>query len=93
MKKEIHAQFKQYFRSELLKTRGNLGVTQEAMAEQMELNTHSISELEGGKTSCRLETLLMYLKVSGVDPARFITEFFNCIIDAPADGQNHDFIP
>ena len=53
---------KNYLSAEFEKTRIELGLTQEQMAEKLEISTRAYSDIERGKSCCSLDTLAMFLK-------------------------------
>lgn len=53
--------FKQYFRSCLLQTRSQLGLTQSQMAEKLNISDRAYSNLESGKYCCSTITLVLFL--------------------------------
>lgn len=61
MKKIYTAIFKQYFRSYLLQTRNQLGLTQSQMAEKLNISNRAYSYLESGKSCCSAITLVFFL--------------------------------
>ena len=60
--KRIYRQIlKETLHEEIVKTRVELGWTQEQMAERMEMDVRSYSDLDHGKCSCGVLTLILFL--------------------------------
>ncbi len=61
MRKHLYFVLKSEFRSELLKTRTLLGLTQEKMAALLYMSPRAYSALESGKFCCSVLTFLFFL--------------------------------
>ncbi len=72
MRKQIQNVIKQYIREEMLKTRSELKITQEEMAQRLKISTRAYTDIEGGKYCCSLFTLLTYLFELCTDPRKFL---------------------
>ena len=60
--KRIYRQIlKETLHEELIKTRAELGWTQEQMAETLEMDTRSYADLDHGKSTCGVLTLVLFL--------------------------------
>ena len=53
---------KNYLSAEFKKTRIELGLTQEQMAEKLAISTRAYADIERKKSCCSLDTLAMFLK-------------------------------
>lgn len=58
---------KQYLKIELASTRAQLGISQEKMAENLNISLRSYSNLEHGKFCCSLTTFINYVNNFDVD--------------------------
>lgn len=61
MKKIYITIFKQCFRAYLLQTRTKLGLTQNQMAEKLNIGSRAYADLERGKFCCSAITLVFFL--------------------------------
>ena len=60
--KRIYRQIlKETLHEEIVKTRAELGLTQEQMAEVLEMDTRSYVDLDHGKYSCSVLTFVLFL--------------------------------
>lgn len=73
-----------YLRSELLKTRGALNISQEEMAHILAMSVRNYTDLEGGKTCFGLITLLFFLRRCCMDPHAFMDGLL-AILDSTDD--------
>ena len=72
MREQLRFPLMRYFRSELLKTREALHVSQEEMAHILAMSVRNYTDLEGGKTCFGLITLLFFLRRCCIDPRAFM---------------------
>ena len=72
MRKQLRFSLIRYFRSELLKTRGALDISQEEMAHILAMSVRNYTDLEGGKTCLGLITLLLFLRRCCMDHHAFM---------------------
>ena len=72
MREQLRFPLMRYFRSELLKTRGALDMSQEEMAHILAMSVRNYTDLEGGKTCFGLITLLFFLRRCCMDPRAFM---------------------
>lgn len=79
MRKDLYFLIKDYFRNELLKTRG--AKTQEEMAASLCMSVRAYSDLERGKSCCGLITLLLYLVRGCPDREAFLNGLFTILED------------
>ena len=68
MRNEVSSAMKIYFRNELLRTRGER--PQDDMAPYLEMSVRAYSDLETGKSCCRMDTFLLFLLICP-DPSAF----------------------
>ena len=52
---------KETLHEEIVKTRTELGMTQEQMAEALEIDTRSYADIDHGKSICSVLTLVLFL--------------------------------
>ncbi len=55
-------------------TRKQLGITQEEMAERLDIATRSYSDLEHGKCLCSTVVFLRYMRIQGKDALELLEE-------------------
>ena len=60
MKTQLRKAVARYMRAELLKTRNQLELSQEAMGAKLGISTRAYRNLESGRSCCSMMTLLMY---------------------------------
>ena len=73
MRAEMEPVLKEALRTLALKTRDRMGLTQKKMAEVLEMNETSYSDIEGGVSMCgTLTTVLLLMNQS--DPTAFLGE-------------------
>lgn len=72
MRNQLRSSLICYFRSELLRTRHTLDISQEEMAHVLAMSVRNYTDLEGGKTCCGLITLLLFLRWCCTDPYAFL---------------------
>ncbi len=69
-----------FLRTELLNARRDANLTQEAMAEQLDVSTRAFSNLEGGHSTFSLKTFLrFYLRFRPENPEAFWAELEHII--------------
>ena len=76
MRKCLYNTLKHCIRSELLKTRSILNLTQEEMARWLIMSTRAYASLEGGKSCCGLFTFLLFLYHCCPDRLAFLENLF-----------------
>ena len=72
MREPLRFPLMRYFRSELLKIREALHVSQEVMAHILAMSVRNYTDLEGGKACFGLITLLFFLRRCCIDPRAFM---------------------
>lgn len=82
MRKQYTQIFKEFFHSKLIRSRDDLGISQEEMAERLEMAGRSYIDLDHGKSGCSAITLVLYLIYICDEPQAFLDElkeaFENC---------------
>jgi len=82
MRKQYTRIFKDFFHSQLIHSRDRLGMSQEEMAELLEMAGRSYIDLDHGKTGCSAVTLVLYLIYVCDEPTLFLKQlkeaFENC---------------
>lgn len=66
--------FKEFFHQNLVHSRYVLGISQEEMAERLEMAVRSYIDLDHGKTGCSAITLVLYLIYICDQPQLFLDE-------------------
>ena len=74
MRNIYHNKLKKFFRKKLLATRSELNLTQEQMSEKLSMSVRSYSDLEGGKSTCGVLTLVLFLIYFCPDTKQFLNE-------------------
>ena len=74
MRKQYTQVFKTFFCQRLLRSRMELGMTQEEMAYRLVMASRTYVDLDHGKTSCSALTLALYLIYICTDPMAFLEE-------------------
>ena len=74
MRKQYIGIFKEFFYKKLIYSRNELGISQEEMAERLEMAVRSYIDLDHGKTSCSAVTLVLYLIYVCDEPQAFLDE-------------------
>lgn len=72
MRKQYVKVFKVVLQQSLYNTRADLGLSQEQMAERMEMSNRCYVDLEHGKCCCNGLTLVLYLIYVCDDPTAFL---------------------
>ena len=67
MSKTYERVLKEYLTEKIKKTRKNLGLTQEKMAEGLEISTRSYADIERGISLCKTTTLFHFLFFCGLE--------------------------
>ena len=67
--------FSRFFYQHLVKTRNDLAMTQEQMAQILDIAPRSCVELDHGKSTCSGLTLALYLTYCCDDPSEFLNGF------------------
>ncbi len=65
---------KNYFKNEFANRRAELGLSQEEMAENLDVSLRSYSNLEHGKYCCSLSTFINYVNNCGADKDKLFSE-------------------
>lgn len=66
---------KSYFRDELKNKRQELKLSQEEMAERLNISTRSYSDLEHGANFCSAITLICFINNCNVDKEKLFSDF------------------
>ena len=74
MRKQYARVFKTFFYQRLLRSRMELGMTQEEMACRLAMASRTYVDLDHGKTGCSALTLALYLIYICTDPMAFLEE-------------------
>ncbi len=77
MREKYYNKLKKFFRKKLLLTREELKLTQEQMSEKLSMSVRGYSHLEGGKSTCGVLTLVLFLIYFCPDTKQFLNEFKN----------------
>ena len=72
MNNQIREIIKQYTRSEMLKTRSQLKITQVEMASRLNISSREYTNIESGKVCCSTITMLVYLNEICSDSEKFL---------------------
>ena len=72
MKKILCRELKAYMRSELLKNRAALGISQEEMAHRLLMSARAYSALESGRSCCSFITAALFLSRCCLDRGAFL---------------------
>lgn len=81
-------EFKRQFGLRVQSHRRRRQMTQEELAEQIERSPDTISNIERGVSSTRIETAFRIAEVLGVP----VVEFFDVAPDAPVDRQRRELV-
>lgn len=68
-------ELKYYFKNELAGKRAELGLSQEEMAEILNISLRSYSDLEHGKYCCSLQSFINYVNNCDADKDRLFSDF------------------
>lgn len=71
---EMQNVLKSFLHEQLVKTRFQLGLTQEEMAEILAMDTRSYIELDHGNNACGTLTLILFLLYCCDDPNKLLDE-------------------
>ncbi len=66
---------KNYFKNEFANRRAELGLSQEQMAENLNISLRSYSDLEHGKYCCSLSSFINYVNNCDADKDRLFSDF------------------
>ncbi len=66
---------KNYFKNEFASRRAELGLSQEEMAENLNISLRSYSDLEHGKYCCSLSSFINYVNNCEADKDRLFSDF------------------
>lgn len=77
MKKQLYKDLKAYLRSELLKNRAVLHISQEEMAHRLLMSARAYAALESGKSCCSLLTTALFLRRCCLDRMAFLEGLLN----------------
>ena len=66
---------KNYFKNEFVNKRAELGLSQEEMAENLNISLRSYSDLEHGKYCCSLSSFINYVNNCEADKDRLFSDF------------------
>lgn len=72
---------KNSFKNELITKRAELELSQEEMAERLDISLRSYSELEHGKSFCSALSLINFVNNCNVDKDRLFADFDKIIKD------------
>ena len=75
MREQFHDIFRNYFRSQLLQSRGD-AFTQERAAAVLHMSVRAYAALEGGESCCGLITFLLFLRFICPDRESFLEGLF-----------------
>lgn len=64
-----------YFKNELICKRAELGISQEKMAENLQISLRSYCDLEHGKHFCSTSALINYVNNCDVDKDKLFLDF------------------
>ena len=66
---------KNYFKNEFASRRAELGLSQEEMAENLNISLRSYSDLEHGKYCCSLSSFINYVNNCEADKDKLFSDF------------------
>lgn len=72
MKEQLYRTLKAYLRSEFLKNRAALKISQEEMAHRLLMSARAYAALESGKSCCSLTTAVLFLSRCCLDRQAFL---------------------
>lgn len=81
MRQQYSNILKKTFHQHLLRSRVDLGITQEEMAFRLAMANRTYIELDHGKAGCSALTLVLYLIYICADPLAFLGELKNAFQD------------
>ena len=82
MRETYKLALKHRLRFEFIETRARLKLTQEEMAERLQMSTASYNELENGVYLCSTTTLVLFLTRCCADTVQFINTLHDIIDEA-----------
>lgn len=71
-----------YFRKELINQRLELNISQEEMAEFLNITLRSYSDLENGKSFCSIYTFIIFAYKCNIDKAELLTALGEIMINS-----------
>ncbi len=74
MRKQYSAILKEHFHRHLVRSRQELGLSQEEMAQRLQMDCRNYVELDHGKSCGNALTIAMYLMFVSEDPKGFLQE-------------------
>lgn len=74
MRKQYTDTLKHFFHKKVKRSRKDLGITQEEMADRLLMAGRTYIDLEQGKNCCSALTLALYMIYVSSDPVRFLEE-------------------
>ena len=74
MRRHYTKVLKSFFHQELFRSRVDLGITQEEMADKLSMSSRTYVDLDHGKTGCSALTLALFLIYICTDPLEFLEE-------------------
>ena len=74
MRKHYTKVLKSFFHQKLFRSRVDLGITQEEMANKLSMANRTYVDLDHGKTGCSALTLALFLIYICTDPLGFLEE-------------------
>lgn len=74
MRRHYTKVLKSFFHQELFRSRVDLGITQEEMADKLSMSSRTYVDLDHGKTGCSALTLALFLIYICADPLGFLEE-------------------
>lgn len=74
MRRHYTKVLKSFFHQKLFRSRVNLGITQEEMADKLSMSSRTYVDLDHGKTGCSALTLALFLIYICTDPLEFLEE-------------------
>lgn len=74
MRRHYTKVLKSFFHQELFRSRMDLGITQEEMADKLSMSSRTYVDLDHGKTGCSALTLALFLIYICTDPLEFLEE-------------------
>lgn len=74
MRRHYTKVLKSFFHQKLFRSRVDLGITQEEMADKLSMSSRTYVDLDHGKTGCSALTLALFLIYICADPLGFLEE-------------------
>lgn len=79
MRKKYKDEMKNYLRGKLLETREKMGLTQEEMADLLEMSTRSYSDIERGKTTFGMLSFNLFAVRCDVDLMEMLNDIWDIL--------------